>query len=402
MRNFVGIVLLLVAMFSLGVYATDYETQVKEYEKDIKHKEQELNNLKRELERSERARQEANRRRQSLTAELGKIDRDLNSKEIKLQDLEAHLKASRSDAALLAERISAEEERLSRLRDILRERLLLRYKEGNFKVLEILLGSRDFADYAKRTKYMRIAIRQGTEVFFEFAEKKALLERKKSDLERKISETVALRNAILKEKQRIEDLRSSREQLLAEILGKEENLRDRIRELRAASEGVERLILRMIEKKNEAESFLLSSMRFSDARGKLIWPVSGEVVGWYGMREHPKYKRILIPNEGIDIKAPLGADIVAVMPGEVEYVGWQPTFGKMVILKHGDGYRTIYAHTQEILVKPGDIVEQRQVIAKVGDTESLFGPILHFEIREGTRGKSMDPIPWLRQGGNRQ
>jgi septal ring factor EnvC (AmiA/AmiB activator) len=96
---------------------------------------------------------------------------------------------------------------------------------------------------------------------------------------------------------------------------------------------------------------------------------------------------------GIDIQAPLGAPIRAVKGGTTLFAGWFKGYGNMVILDHGDNYCTVYTHAQELFKTKGDAVKPGEVIGTVGDTCSLDGPKLHFEIRH--HGKPVDPLKWI-------
>ena len=98
-------------------------------------------------------------------------------------------------------------------------------------------------------------------------------------------------------------------------------------------------------------------------------------------------------NRGIEIAAPEGKDIVAVAEGSVIYADWFKGYGRLIILDHGGGYFTLYAHASEVLIRPGESVSRGQVIGKVGDTGSLEGPQLYFELRH--KGKPQDPLAWL-------
>jgi murein DD-endopeptidase MepM/ murein hydrolase activator NlpD len=133
---------------------------------------------------------------------------------------------------------------------------------------------------------------------------------------------------------------------------------------------------------------------FTRGRGALDWPVRGAVVGHFGPEVHPKWGTTTM-NNGIDIQAPMGAAVDAVARGRVEYTSEDYAgYGQIVILNHGDGYYTLYAHLSEILVEIGAEVESGQIIGRVGDTGSLKGTVLHFEVRKG--GSALDPQQWLK------
>jgi len=123
----------------------------------------------------------------------------------------------------------------------------------------------------------------------------------------------------------------------------------------------------------------------SSASG-MIWPVLGRISSYFGPRWGTRHT-------GLDIAAPSGSEIRAVRAGRVEMAGWWGGYGNCVIINHGDGVRTLYAHASRILVKRGERVVQGQVVARVGSTGNSTGPHVHFEVRVNNRFK--DPLGFL-------
>jgi len=118
--------------------------------------------------------------------------------------------------------------------------------------------------------------------------------------------------------------------------------------------------------------------------GKFLWPVEGKVVAAFGATSDGRR------NDGINIIAPRGAPVRAVENGVVAYAGEELRgFGRLLLIKHGDGWVTAYAHNDTLLVARGDIVERGQAIAKVGSSGNVASPQLHFEVRKGSR--AVDP-----------
>lgn len=132
------------------------------------------------------------------------------------------------------------------------------------------------------------------------------------------------------------------------------------------------------EKDLEPESFLT--------------PVQGRISSPYGLRSDPFTGDTKL-HRGIDLAAPGGSKVRAARGGQVEFSGWAPGYGNMVILKHPGGYTTLYGHNEENLVAPGETVAANQVIARVGATGRATGPHTHFEVRH--HGKAVDPLPHL-------
>lgn len=128
--------------------------------------------------------------------------------------------------------------------------------------------------------------------------------------------------------------------------------------------------------------------------GMLGWPVEGPVRVPFGKRLHPRFGTVTL-HPGVAIGVEPGRAIHAIFDGKAVFCDWFRGYGNMVILDHGQGFMSIYAHASLLLVEPGDEVFQGDVIAKTGDTGSLEGPELYFEIREN--GLPVDPVPWLRR-----
>jgi murein hydrolase activator len=124
------------------------------------------------------------------------------------------------------------------------------------------------------------------------------------------------------------------------------------------------------------------------------WPVSGKVIAPFGKFKHPEFGAEIV-RKGIDIDAPVGEEIRAVEQGTVVYADRFAGYGKMVIVDHGERYYTIYGHLSEILKQTGAGVKRGEVIGKAGDSDSLAGSKLYFEMRKD--GHSVDPLPWFRK-----
>ena len=127
-------------------------------------------------------------------------------------------------------------------------------------------------------------------------------------------------------------------------------------------------------------------------RGTLPWPASGNVVQGFGPRRHPRFGT-LVPHNGIAIAAPAGADVRAIVDGKVAFADWFQGYGRTVIIDHGAGFMTVQSHLSAVIVSVGQVVTQGQLLGLVGDSGSLEGVRLYFEIRR--EGTPQDPEGWL-------
>jgi len=125
------------------------------------------------------------------------------------------------------------------------------------------------------------------------------------------------------------------------------------------------------------------------------WPLEGRITGLFGKRLSPRSGR---PenHKGLDIAAPAGTPILAAGDGLATFVGFQKGYGRALIIDHGNGFSTLYAHASKIFIKSGEVAKRGQVIAAVGRSGAATGPHLHYEIRED--GVAGDPLKVLGLG----
>ena len=131
---------------------------------------------------------------------------------------------------------------------------------------------------------------------------------------------------------------------------------------------------------------------FSAHRGLLKMPVSGNVVSKFGKYIEPNSGAVNFRN-GVEIKTQQGTPIRAVFSGQTIFSSWLKGYGNVIIIAHGEHFHTVYAHVEEVFSAKGKQVEAGEVIATVGDSGSMIGPSLYFEIRH--RGSPVDPLVWV-------
>uniref|UniRef100_UPI001F575CD1 murein hydrolase activator EnvC family protein n=1 Tax=Anaeromyxobacter terrae TaxID=2925406 RepID=UPI001F575CD1 len=131
---------------------------------------------------------------------------------------------------------------------------------------------------------------------------------------------------------------------------------------------------------------------FSARKGRLPAPTSGAIAVGFGRIVNPKFNTVTVQN-GLDFAARAGAPVRSVAPGRVVHAGWFKGYGNLVIVEHGEGYHTLFAHLGAMQTAMGEVVDAGAVLGTVGDSGSLKGPYLYFELRE--HGRPIDPRPWL-------
>lgn len=188
-----------------------------------------------------------------------------------------------------------------------------------------------------------------------------------------------------------------REALLAEIRGKKSLQLAAIESMKASARALDRTVDAFKTEPPATVSVpaMVAEKPFATLKGLLMMPVKGKIVSFFGHYKDSKLK-VTHFQSGINIKADRGEPIRAVYSGQTLFSSWFKGFGNMIIIDHGDHYYTVYAHLEEQFKSKGDPVEAGEVIATVGDTGSLTGAGLHFEVRH--HGKPMNPLGWIKKG----
>jgi septal ring factor EnvC (AmiA/AmiB activator) len=135
-----------------------------------------------------------------------------------------------------------------------------------------------------------------------------------------------------------------------------------------------------------------AKLHFAALKGRLRQPAAGPITVGYGRVVNPRFNTVTMQN-GVDIAAPAGAPVRAVAPGRVVHAGWFKGYGNIVIVDHGEGFHTLVAHLASMRTAMGEEVDPATVLGTVGDSGSLKGPYLYFEVRE--KGRAVDPREWL-------
>ena len=371
-----------------------------------------LKELQRELGREREQARQAVRREASLAKELGRLDEDLRAKTKRLRELEATLRDSTQRSAKLSREISLTESQLGRSRGLLKRRLRAIYKQGRFGYVRMLLSADDFSSVGRRLKYLSAVATQDQRLMQRYSTTLADLSQKRSELEKYKAQVAEATEKAAVTRGQIEQEQRQRRILLASVREEKAGHLAAIKELERSAKDLQALIARLQSeeerqrrasrtaprreapggKEREDVPDIRDDGRFAQLKGKLPWPAVGPLVSTFGRQEHPRFRTVTF-NRGVEIGAPEGKDIAAVADGTVIYADWFKGYGRLLILDHGGGYFTLYAHAAEILAKAGASVSRGQVIGRVGDSGSLEGPQLYFELRH--KGKPQDPVAWL-------
>lgn len=297
------------------------------------------------------------------------------------------------------EEVARAREALRLQTELLAWRLREIYKYGRTSSLEFLLSSESFAQLLTRFRYLGLVAESDRNLMQRFDRERLQLEASEAKLRDQLAKVTALRKEKEKEQGNLVVLRKRKRDVASQIQNERKSYEQAAKELETAAARIQSVIEQLERRRREELARKIPAPQwmafpeFEKNRGVLNWPVSGSIIGKFGNNTHPRFGTVIF-NPGIDISAPYGADIRAVAKARVDYSNWLAGLGNCVILNHGGGFYTIYAHASEVFVKVGQEVSTGQVIGKVGDSGSLKGSCLHFEVRKGKQ--ALDPEAWLR------
>jgi septal ring factor EnvC (AmiA/AmiB activator) len=353
-----------------------------------------LAKIERELEEKRKRLEQLDREEEQIFAELLELeerldltDRLIRRLSLQQSDVERALKEKQRDAKALDSTIySYRESARNRLREI--------YKHGRANQHACAVLGSSPVDLASAHRFIQSILRTDEE-FLSAAE--AL----RTDVSAKRENLSRMRPELSRIQEREDQKRDFR---LEELEEKERLLRSVESEKRLCFQAIEvlekdafSLQLEAGWHRNQPESWMSgnpeSTGRFEAQRGKLPWPVRGTVASAFGLQRDGKL-RTTTQNTGVEIRGKAGAEVVSVAAGTVVYSSSLRGYGNFLLVEHDGDYYTLYARLSEILISPGEKVERLQIIGRIGQNGPVEVPRLHFEIRKGKN--SLDPLEWLR------
>jgi len=359
---------------TLNAFAQDYDDAIDQHRR-------ELDDLKRQAEgKRQEARRYAKQEKNVLTR-LNQAEDAIHATADYIRGLEDREGVLSADIKRAEEALTSARGDLSSRRDVLRKRLRYTHMHGTARPLEVVFSAESFPDLLRRTAFLGKILDQDRRLVSDVKSREAEVSSAIELLRSKREEVAGLQQEKEREKQNYENLRTERSKDLSQVRSEKQKYELQALELEKSARDMQALLDQLERKRQEAlrqrDPVLdeLDRNNFGANRGRLPWPVAGEVIGEFGKNVHPKYKTVTL-NNGIDIQAPAGTDVVSVGDGVVDLVQWLNGYGLSVIVNHGQGYYSVYAHLAASHVEEGERVAPGQTVGSVGDTGSL-NPLRH-------------------------
>lgn len=424
MRIF-SLICIFLSMLSLGTVcqssSQDFNDELDSHKNRIEELKKEIEDTKKRIKAEEKKESSVVRKVSNLEEEiflmerlLAEIEREKKTIRKAIAGLEQEEKALRSRIAKTEEKLFENEEELSLVRKRYANRVIHTYKKGTLSILEKILSSTSWRQAIYRSHYVSLISeiesqtqdklrslltkikKQKDDLSVALRKKVALKSKKKSALQR----AKTLENERKRQKSSLKKKKQSREKELKKIRTNKEELAHYVKEKQEGLKELEQVRKKIMEDKARFERAerirrqqeLLQSKTFAEVEGSLPWPAEGKVITKFGKQRNPKLKTIT-ESLGIDIKGKLGSPIRSVLGGIVTTITYIRGYGTMIIIDHGGDFYTVYSHVADIQTSIDSEVQGGDIIARMGDSGSVNGAILHFEI--WGRNKKLNPEKWL-------
>lgn len=362
--------LLVLFLLTFGINSAFANDELKRRERELEILEEQMSALNASIDNNKALQNKTNQKIQTLYSEVKKLEKEIVTLTGQIENTTAMIAEKQVEIEMAQEAIAKKNERLN-------DRLRVMYKSGNFGYMEVLFGAEDFTDLLTRVDMLQLILKHDQDLLVTMKSNRDAVEAQKVELENKKN---ALNGYVTEKTQKQNHLSDSMKNLVS--------YKEALLEDAAALEEMEQTAL------SEADQLvaIIQNLKLAPKYigGEMIWPLPGyyEINSDFGERIHPITK-VYSKHTGIDIPAKQGTPIIAAQTGTIVYADWFGTYGRAVIIDHGGGLTTLYAHCDALYVTVGQAIKKGEQIAAVGSSGYSTGMHLHFEVREG--GAYVDP-----------
>ena len=338
----------------------------------------------------------------SVSEQLRQIEEQLRQATAELGTIKEQRVAVENDITLNERQLAEAQKRLEGRESVFYKRVRDIYINGRLSYLDVVIGSKDFSDFANRLEVLKRIIDSDITLINEIKKERADIEAHKQKLEADRAKLVELEKSALAKQAEIEQKKAERNVVLQKAQNDRATAMQAIEELNASSAQVSAMLKERQAARAAAAAAAAAAAQSSGGQGasdnwvqgtgQLGWPVSGEITSPYGYRVHPIWGTTIY-HSGIDIGVDEGTPVHAADGGVVVWSGWMGGYGYAIVIDHGNGLSTLYGHNSELAVDEGQSVAKGQVISYAGSTGNSTGPHVHFEVR--VNGDPVDPMGYL-------
>ena len=304
--------------------------------------------------------------------QIQKLDERISESEQELNGLNSQIEELQTSMEEVENNLKKVEDAYNSQKKLLDNYLIAVQESDETEYLDVLLSSKSISEFLSSYFLISELASYEMDLLDDMQAKKDEINLSKEKLENDKKSLSEIKANQTRTARVLENTRSVRENLIAKLSDKEKEIQSKIDEYNNRFDEINREILALAQGSIAAEYI----------GGELAWPVPGytRITSKYGMRTHP-ITGVYKLHTGVDIGAPRGANFIAANDGIVTKASYNSAYGNMVIIDHGGGVSTLYAHGDQILVQVGQTVKRGDPILKVGSTGYSTGPHAHFEVR---------------------
>ena len=372
----------------------------RDYNEELRYQNDAINKMKKEIEELSSKLRKANINETTTSKRITNLDEELALVNKLIQSLKKEEDLNRNKINILKKDINTKEDELNTLRERYEQRIINTYLKGRVSDLEKVLSSTSWRQAVYRTQYLKIISTIEQKMTKEIEGLLLTINKNKLKLESLLRQSISLKREKQKQMTSLRKMRIKREKELTRIRQDKSALANYMQEKGAGVKQLESIIKKVLEDKARSEreerirqqQEALKTKEFNLLRGQLPWPTEGRVISKFGKQWNSRLKTTT-DNPGIDIKGQPGSPIRSTMSGIITTITYIRGYGTTIIVDHGGGFYTVYSHVTNIQTNVDSEVRSGDVIAYMGDSGSVNGSKLHFEV--WGKGQKLDPEKWL-------
>ena len=376
------------------------QTSQRDYNEELRYQNEAINAMKKEMDDLRTKIRKTNTKEITTAKRITNLDEEIALVSKLIQSLKNEEQKTKNRVQILEKEIKSKEEELELLKLRYEQRVVNTYMRGRLSNLEKVLSSTSWRQAVYRTQYLKVISEIEQEMTKQIESLLIQISKQKLELESVLRNNLALKREKRKQMSSLRKMRIKRKKELTRIRQDKNALANYIQEKSAGIKQLEGIIKKVLEDKARFEreerirqqQEALQTKSFNTLRGQLPWPASGRVISKFGKQWNAKLKTTT-DNPGIDIKGKPGSAIRSVLNGVVTTITYIRGYGTTVIIDHGGGFYTVYSHVTNIQTHVDSEVRSGDVIAYMGDSGSINGSKLHFEI--WGKGQKLNPEKWL-------
>ena len=376
------------------------QSSQRDYNEELRYQNDAINKMKKEIEELSSKLRKANINETTTSKRITNLDEEIALVNKLIQSLKKEETSNRNKVNVLKDRIKTKEDELELLRTRYEQRIVNTYQKGRVSDLEKVLSSTSWRQAVYRTQYLKIISSIEQKMTKDIENILLAINKDKLKLESLLRQSISLKRDKQKQMTSLRKMRIKREKELKRIRQDKSALANYMQEKSAGVKQLESIIKKVLEDKARSEreerirqqQQALKTKEFNLLKGQLPWPTEGRVISKFGKQWNSRLKTTT-DNPGIDIKGQPGSPIRSTMSGVVTTITYIRGYGTTVIIDHGGGFYTVYSHVTNIQTQVDSEVRSGDVIAYMGDSGSVNGSKLHFEV--WGKGQKLDPEKWL-------